>query len=414
MLVSQGLTIIAASLSAVVVARWLQPDEWGVFSAFLGLSIALGVVIEFGLGTWLLRDLSGLFAHHGEAAKPRARELVSSALGCTVSLTLLVATAGGVVGAISGERLALVLALSSLLLFGGLFATASVLEAYLRAQRRLRRIVAASVTEKYLLVMLVVVAVLTDAGILGVALAYVAAGLARCVFLGLGVFAGASPRLPSWTNLGSVLRKSLPFGLTAAAVNVVPKLDALCLLVFSATAAGYYALADRILGTVVILPVIAATTLYPFLARRAHERRAIWVISGGFGACGAALAAAGFLAAPELVPFVFGEKYADAADAVRLMFLALPLIFASNPLWTYGFSYGRERLVVAATLAVAFFGTGAILIGQASAGISGAAVGFLVRQSLMFVAIAAIAAKAARGEQAVVAAPFKSVDAMVP
>ena len=414
MLVSQGLTIIAASLSAVVVARWLQPDEWGVFSAFLGLSIALGVFVEFGLATWLLRDLSGLFASHGEVAKPRARELVSSAMVCTVSLTLLVATAGGVVGAITGNRPALVLALSALLLFGGLFATANVLEAYLRAQRRLGRIVAASVLEKYLLVTLVVVTVVTDAGVLGVSLSYAVASLSRCVLLGLGVFAGAFPSFPSRTDLGSVLRKSLPFGLTAAGMNVVPRLDALCLLAFSATAAGYFALADRILGALVILPLIAATTLYPFLARRTHDRRAIWIISAGFGACGAALATAGFLAAPQLVPFVFGDNYSGAVDAVRLMFLALPLIYAANPLQTYGFSYGRERLVVGATVGVAFTGTAAILIGQASEGISGAAVGFLVRQGLMFAAIAAIAATAGRGEQAVTAVPVTSLDAPVP
>jgi O-antigen/teichoic acid export membrane protein len=119
----------------VVVARWLRPDEWGVFSAFLGLSIALGVFIEFGLATWLLRDLSGLFASVGDAAKPRARALVAAALGCIVILTLVVAAAGGVVGAIAGDRPSLVLALASLLVFGGLFAAANVLEAYLRAQQ---------------------------------------------------------------------------------------------------------------------------------------------------------------------------------------------------------------------------------------------------------------------------------------
>ena len=150
--------------------------------------------------------------------------------------------------------------------------------------------------------MLVVVAILADAGVLGVALAYVVAGLSAACFSAWAssrhVSVAPEPNRPR----GSVLRKSLPFGLTAAAMNVVPKLDALFLLVFSATAAGYYALADRILGTLVILPVIAATTLYPFLARRAHDRRAIWVISAGFGACGAVLATAGFLAAPQLVP----------------------------------------------------------------------------------------------------------------
>jgi O-antigen/teichoic acid export membrane protein len=164
----------------------------------------------------------------------------------------------------------------------------------------------------------------------------------------------------------------------------------------------------------VILPVIAATTLYPFLARRAHDRRAIWIISAGFGACGAVLATAGFLAAPQLVPFVFGDKYEAAVPAVRLMFLALPLICAANPLQTYSFSYGRERVLVAATLGVTFAGTAAIVTGQAVNGITGAAAEFLVRQGLMFVALAAIAATAARHHQGVPPLPLTSVEAPIP
>jgi len=414
MFVSQALTVVAASLSAVVVARSLDAAEWGVFAAFLGLGIGLGVFVECGLSTWLLRELSSLFTSGGDLAEAQARKLVGSGIVYTATLTFLVAVVGGTVALIIGEPPSFVLALTSLLLYGGLFATANVLESYLRAERRLRRVVVASILEKYVLVVLVVSAILADTGVWGVALSYVLAGLLRSLFLGRTVFGGTFPSLPSRSDLGGLLRKSLPFGLTAAAMNVVPKLDALFLLVLSATAAGYYSLADRILGTLVILPVIAATTLYPFLARRAHDRRAIWIISAGFGACGAVLATAGFLAAPQLVPFVFGDKYEAAVPAVQLMFLALPLICAANPLQTYGFSYRRERVVVVATLGVTFAGTAAIVTGQAVAGISGAAAGFLLRQGLMFAALAAIAATVARHHQGVPPLPLTPVETPIP
>src|SRR5436309_14840722 len=61
-LLSRGLTVVAATLSAVLVARRLAPGDCGIFSAFLGLSFALGVFGEFGLATWLLRELSRGFA----------------------------------------------------------------------------------------------------------------------------------------------------------------------------------------------------------------------------------------------------------------------------------------------------------------------------------------------------------------
>ncbi len=58
LLASQILTVIATSFAAIVIARTLDPDDWAVFSAFLGLSIALALVADFGIGTWLLRELS--------------------------------------------------------------------------------------------------------------------------------------------------------------------------------------------------------------------------------------------------------------------------------------------------------------------------------------------------------------------
>ena len=415
MLVSQGLTIVAASLSAVLVARGLAANEWGVFSAFLGLSFALGVFVEFGLATWLLREFSQLFAEGGEAAEQRARGLVGAAIGYTLTLTVALAAIGIVAGVIAGESATLVFTLSALLCYGGLFATANVLEPWLRAQRRLRRVVTASITEKYILVILVVLAVVTGAGLWAIGIAYVTAGLLRASLLGRSIFGWHLPPFPKRADVRLLLGKSMPFALTSGALNVVPKLDTLVLLIFSATAAGYFALADRILGVAIVAAVIAATTLYPHLARRVHGDRTIWALALGFGACGAVIAAVGFLAAPTLVPLIFGQKYSGAGSTVRLMLLSLPLIYAANPLQAYGFSYGRERAVVVATLSVTFVGTAAIVIGQALEGVSGAAAGFLVRQSLMFIAIASIAVVTARKHRHSAAVPLSSpVEALSP
>jgi O-antigen/teichoic acid export membrane protein len=415
MLLSQGLTVVAASLSAVLVARRLAPGDWGIFSAFLGLSFALGVFVEFGLATWLLRELSRLFGERGDAGRLPAQRLVGVAIAYTVTLTVLLAASGIIVGTLAGEPLSLALTLSALLCYGGLFATANVLEPYLRAQRRLRRIVTASILEKYVLVLLVIVVVVMDAGLWAIGIAYVSAGLLRACLLGRSVFGRDLPPLPKWADISAILKKSLPFALTSGALNVVPKLDTIALLALSATAAGYFALADRILGPAVVAAVVAATTLYPFLARRVHGRRAIWALALGFGGIGAIIAAAGIVAAPSLVPLIFGRKYDGAVTAVRLMLLALPLVYAANPLQAYGFSYGRERAVVFATISVTFVGTGAILAGQALEGVSGAAVGFLVRQALMFSAIVAIAAVASRSDRSLSPLPLGSrVEAPVP
>jgi len=396
MLFSQGLTVMATSLAAVLIARSLDPEEWGVFSALLGLSFALAIFVEFGLSTWLLRELSSLFVEQGDAAEQRARDLVSVCVCGALAVSFVVVSAGTVVTAVLGSSMSLVVAMSSLLLYGGLFALANVLEVYLRARRRLRRVVTASIVEKYLLVTLLIGVAVTSTAIWEVGVAYVVAGVVRVAMLGVSVFGRTRPTLPRLDDVRVVWKKSLPFALTSGAITVIPRFDTLVLVALSATAAGYFAIGERILGPAVALAVMGATTLYPFLARRTHSVRAIWGLSLTFGACGAVLATIGFVSAPTLVPLVFGQQYEDAVPVVQVMLLALPLLFASNPLLVYGFSCGRERAILVATIGAALTGTCAIVAGQLVAGAPGAAAGLFFREVLLLVAVGSIAATTAQ------------------
>lgn len=405
MILSQVLTVLATSLAAILIARNLDPDDWGIFSAYLGLSFALAVFVEFGLATWLLRELSRLFAGDTGAAEPRAAALMGAAIYSTVGLTAAVVVLGTAASAIQGEPASMELALSLLLLYGGLFASANVLEAYLRAHRRLRRVVTASIFEKYVLLTLLLMAAGSGISVWEVGIAYAIAGVLRLSLLGVSIF---GRRLPPWPGLSYVRglwRKSLPFALTSGAVTVVPQLDALVLLALSATAAGYFALGIRVLGPAVVAAAIGATTLYPFLARGAHRASAIWMFALAFAICGAVLAVVGIMLTPTLLPTIFGDQYASAVRPVQLMLLVLPLVYAVNPLLTYSFSCGRERAVLVTSLSAALIGTGAIVVGQALAGPSGAAVGLLFRQLLLFGAIASIAFVAGRSRPAFLYAP---------
>src|SRR5437868_6194654 len=62
LLTSQALTIGATSAAAVLIARHVNPHDWGIFSGFLSLSLGVSILSQFGVGTWLLRELSRLFA----------------------------------------------------------------------------------------------------------------------------------------------------------------------------------------------------------------------------------------------------------------------------------------------------------------------------------------------------------------
>ena len=194
---------------------------------------------------------------------------------------------------------------------------------------------------------------------------------------------------PTARSVARVVRSSAPFAASAAALNVVPRLDAFFLLLLSSTSAAYVALGDRVLGPALFVPVILSVTLYPFVASHldAHVN---WKLVGIAGTLGALVALAGILLSPTLVPLVFGEKYRPAIVPVQVLLASLPFIYATNILLTYLYSAGRERRVLGVTLVAAVAGTIAVVCGQLVGGADLAAAGVLLRQALFTGALAAV------------------------
>jgi O-antigen/teichoic acid export membrane protein len=399
LLASQVLTVVATSVAAITIARTLAPGDWAVFSALLGLSVALTLVADFGIGTWLLRELSSSLADK----EPKPPEHLSRLLGAGVLVNVVVALpllVGALVWSIVGRPgVDVVIALISLLLYGMLVASSNALEALLRAQRRVRLVLSASLVEKGVLVALLLSVAATDAGLAAIGFAYLVAGLTRVAFNGVVVFARDRLPLPrpSARAARETARASLPFALNAASLNLIPRLDMLVLVALSTTSAAWFAIGDRLLGPALIIPATLGSALYPFMATRAAKHASPWVIAGGLGLVGLAIAAAGVLLAPFLVPLVFGSEYEDAVPVVQVMLLGIPFVYATGPLLVVAYSHRRERLLLVPVLGISFIGTLAIVVGQALGGAVAAGAGVVVRFALVLVATAAVSFVAWRG-----------------
>lgn len=393
LLLSQVLTVLATSVAAIMIARTLDPSDWGVFSAFLGLSMALALVADFGLGTWLLRELSRVVADGEDMTSQRVGRLlgVGMVVNCAVALPLVVAA---IVWSMADRPGAdVTLALLSLLVYGGLTAGANVLETHMRARRRVRLVLSASLLEKGILIVLLIAVAVSGGGLGGIGLAYVVAGLSRIAFDAALVFGVAGvPRVrPTTRAVRDIAVASFPFALNTASLNLVPRLDTLVILLMSATSAAWFAIGDRALGPALIVPATLGATLYPFMARGAAKQAPPWKLAGGMGALGAALAVAGILLAPFIVPLLFGEAYEDAVPVAQVMLLIIPLVYATSPLLVIAYSHGRERSLQLPILALSLAGTVAIIVGQALGGAQAAAVGFVVRSALFLVVIGTVA-----------------------
>jgi O-antigen/teichoic acid export membrane protein len=394
LLASQVLTVIATSVAAIMIARTLDPGDWGVFSAFLGLSIALALVADFGLGTWLLRELSRLVAGGAdEQGSERAGRLLSAGIvvNTVVALPLLVAALAW--SAIAQPGADVTVALVSLLVYGALTATANVLETHLRAHRRVRLVLAASLIEKGVLLVLLVAVVTSNAGLAAIGISYVVAGLSRIAFDATVVFVrdGVPHAIPATNEVRDVARASLPFALNAASFNLVPRLDTLVLLTLSATSAGWFAIGDRVLGPALLVPATLGATLYPFMAGRAAKEVPPWKLAGAVGAAGVVLAAVGILLAPFLIPLLFGDAYEESVPVAQIMLLVVPLIYTASPLLVIAYSHGRERSLLVPILALSLAGTVAIVVGQMVGGPTLAAAGYVARSALFLAVIGVVA-----------------------
>jgi O-antigen/teichoic acid export membrane protein len=285
--------------------------------------------------------------------------------------------------------------LVALVAYGALIATCGGLEVVFRARRRIGRLIAATLLEKGLLLLLVTVSLVSGFGLAAIGVAYVGAGVARIGFDTISIIRGRDLALafPSLRTVRDVTRESVPFAANRASLNIIPKLDTFILAAISPLAAGYFALADRALGPILIVPVVMSVALYPFLARESAGSRAGWGVVGLLTAAGGVIAAIGIAISPMLVPLVFGSAYEPAIPVVQVMLLMLPFVFASNPLLTHVYTARLEHRALGLTLgAASCIGTAAVVAGQELVGPVGAAGGAVLRMALFAGVLAAAGA----------------------
>jgi O-antigen/teichoic acid export membrane protein len=397
LLSSQFLTLLATTVIAIVLARSLGPSDWGLFSALLGLSLGLATFVDLGLGTWLLRDLSRLREEEPNAElrdHESSRRVIGGISANLLFGTLLLLIAGSVV-ALLREELATALTLVGLIAYTILVAASNCLEAFLRANRNVKRVAVAMLLERFLLLGLVVAIAVIGIGIWSIGIAYLLAGFARVAFVGKTVFIdGRLPIVvPKAHHVRRYVASGVPFAFSTVALNVIPRFDTLVVAIVSATSAGYFALGDRIVGPALIAPAVASTALYPFLAREGRGSKAAWKISAVMMILGFTAAGAGLFLAPIVVPLLFGSSYEPAVPVVQTMLFVIPFSSASSPLLARLYTSGKERRVFVVTFSASALGTLVIVVGQLTIGASGAAAGYVLRQVLFTVALCMIGLK---------------------
>ncbi|MGA8363656.1 MAG: oligosaccharide flippase family protein [Solirubrobacteraceae bacterium] len=395
MLISQGVLTATAALVMILLARGLSAYQFGLFSSLLSLSLALSFVVDSGLTAWILRE--GARIRQGSLSVDEQDTEIIAMLESAMRMIvrtgiLLVITVVGISLLLHLET-QLALAQGAFMAYVAILAGAITLEASLRVDRELRHVITALFTEKLSLLVLVIVALVLGAGVLGIAIAHVLAGSGRFLLDYRRTLFGRRTGAPKIGSSFALIKVTAPFAMNSAAITFLPRLDTALVGTISVISASYFALGFQIVTTAALVPFIASTTLYPFLSRTGDTQADSWRIPVAMGVLGVAAGAIGLVLAPWAVPFLFGDKYTVAVGPVQIMLLAIPPLFFASPIVPMLYTRGRETDALRCLVIPAIIGTVLVVIGQIRFGTTGASAGYAARyflQALMFIVVVSL------------------------
>ncbi len=270
------LGILLSLISAPLLIRHLGVSEFGRYVTVVSLVTIVAGFTEGGLNNIVLREFATL---SGE----RRREMMRSAIGMRIVLTLAGVALAVLFAAVAGYGSTLVL--GTVLAGVGLVIQLlqSLLSVTLQAQLRFGWVSAAELIRQVVNVALLVSLVLAGAGILpllAVAIPASAVSLAFTVPLVAG-FVSLRPsfHLGRWWRL---LRETVPFAVISA-VNIVYFRVSIVIMsiVASAIQTGYFATSFRITEVLVGIPGLMIAAAFPILARAERDDHARFDYASG-------------------------------------------------------------------------------------------------------------------------------------
>ncbi len=315
---SAAIGLGASVILLFALARFLGPEEFGVFGLVLSVQHFLLIVQEGGFRTLLLRETIRSTA----AINMEADRLVGLATGHVLLVTvpaiigILVLLAGHslraalVLAVLGGTAKALTSLVSGALIGRGRFLKEAWWQAASRIGVTIIAITTAAVTHQTLLVLLSLF-------------------LAQLVFL-VPVFHGVHPARPGLENARSVYAFSARMMLLAFMTNLYFRTGPLFIYFLKGdmVAISHFSLAHRLLDAALFLIAPAAQILF-FSSRKANALpvldNRLRLLAGGWTLLLLSAAVAGFIFGAPLIAFLAGESFREAGHLVGWFMLSLML-----------------------------------------------------------------------------------------
>jgi len=323
----------------LIAARWLSLPDFGYLSFALAYAQIAFVLIDAGVSTALWREASTADDHgiRGYLSAHRLRPYTE-----IIGLALVLAGLGLFDLPAEAQILVVVIGLGT-----GIDAVTNLDQAILRSRERLGSEAAVSLLGRGVFVLLALAMMTIGAGLIGIGAAYLAGHLCGLVLSRrLVSFAEARPSSTDPTPV-NLLRLALPLAAVNFFTVIYFRIDTVMLQGLAGPEpAGLYNAAYRLMEAAMMIPAALLTALFPRLARRVENfkdglapeplaRLLVHVATAG--------AAFGIAFAPEVLALFFGRPFVAAATTLRILLVALWIIYVNYLLTNLLIAYRRQN-----------------------------------------------------------------------
>lgn len=372
----------------VFVVRTLGDEAFGRYSAINAYGQIFLFLADLGLSTYAVR----LVAQTRDKAGGMAQ--VSKLLANLVALRLVLslASAGMAIGSAwltgrPGIFLA-AMALNAISLL--MYAIQSSSGVVLSGLERMDKTSKAQVLFQFCFVVFGTIALVSNAGYIGLIIANIGAVLILTTVTVRAVQAeGMSLRGADARDWLPLLRSAAPFAVLSLALGLSYKFDSVLIENFQGSkATGYYNAAYNLVFNCVLFSNVLNTTLYPTLTRqsasdpaglgKSYERALRYLLIVALP-----LTVGIYMLSDDLIPFLFKEQFLPAADALKILIWVVPLQYVSEFLGYVILIAQREKIVARSVVISSLINVAANLMVIPRYGFMGAAVMTLVTEIVL-------------------------------
>lgn len=396
LLILGRLAVAASGLAGVAVStRYLGPGDFGKLTVAIVFVSVFGFFTDAGLYTVAAREL----AKHPESERRLLANVFS--IGVVMSVAAVLLALGVMLVAYGGgdERLirVAILILAVQMLASPVGGTAA---AYLVAHQRAAPMALAATLASILFLAGLFVVIQADLGFAGLAACFAGSGL---VTLLLPVVALRGQR-PSFAFDRALWKQMSRWAVAQGGVLVLGviyfRVDTFLLSFVSSDAeVGRYAVAYRVLEVLIVVPAYLMSTLFPEIARqRPHSARLNEIVQGALSSVALAVVplVVIFVAfAAEVVAVAGGPAYADSAPVLRVLAVAVALLFVNTVFFQSLVALNRQRNLFLLLLGVLVGNVALNLLLIPSLGAMGAAIALVATEGVVLVLVVRIFATVA-------------------